>query len=362
MIASIIVGTEWLIEAKGCDARFLRDEETLRGVFSDVISDLGLKTLGKDVWHKFDGEGGVTGLVALTESHLACHTYPEHKIATFNLYCCRTRPEWDWDGNLREKLSAQSVSVTKIKRGDRSATVPVAVENASRVLTDFPKVQYGEITKRGRGKLPHWEKENGIYFVTFRLADALPKKVTEGLKVEREEVLRILEKTERELSSTEKRKIDKLFTRKIEEYLDKGTGSCILRNPEVAEIAASSLRHFDGERYNIFSWSVMPNHVHVVFRPLQNSSLEGILHSWKSYSAHEINRVLNHTGKIWQREYYDRLIRNQDEFEKTNRYVLNNPLKAGLINWKWVGGRASAGRTRDSQRDAGATAKVGGEA
>lgn len=132
MITPIIVGTEWLIEAKGCDGEILRDEETLRGVFSAVISDLGLKTLGKDVWHKFDGEGGVTGLVALTESHLACHTYPEHGIATFNLYCCKDRPEWDWDGNLRSRLSADEVSVTKIRRGDdRSATVPVAVENAS---------------------------------------------------------------------------------------------------------------------------------------------------------------------------------------------------------------------------------------
>jgi len=118
MITPMIVGTEWLVEAKGCDEEILRDEAALRGVFSAVIGDLGLKTLGKDVWHKFEGEGGVTGLVALTESHLACHTYPEHRIATFNLYCCKDRPEWDWEENLRERLKADEVSVTKIQRGN----------------------------------------------------------------------------------------------------------------------------------------------------------------------------------------------------------------------------------------------------
>ena len=80
------------------------------------MGELGLKAVGT-VWHKFPGEGGVTGMAALTESHLACHTYPEHGIATFNLYCCRTRPEWDWEANLKELLAASSVKVTKIERG-----------------------------------------------------------------------------------------------------------------------------------------------------------------------------------------------------------------------------------------------------
>ncbi len=114
----MIVGTEWLVEARGCKAELLRDEKLLQSVFASVIDDLGLKTLGKDVWHKFPGEGGVTGLVALTESHLACHTYPENHIATFNLYCCKTRPEWDWDGKLRDLLSAEQVTITKIRRGE----------------------------------------------------------------------------------------------------------------------------------------------------------------------------------------------------------------------------------------------------
>ena len=118
----MIVGTEWLIEAAGCNEAQLRDESLLRDVFDRVIRDLGLKSVGS-VWHKFPGEGGVTGLIALTESHLACHTYPEHRTATFNLYCCRTRREWEWDLNLKSLLGAETVSITKIERGNAASEI-----------------------------------------------------------------------------------------------------------------------------------------------------------------------------------------------------------------------------------------------
>lgn len=119
----MIVGTEWLIEASGCNVAALRDEAVIRTILSDVIADLGLRPIGS-LWHKFPGEGGVTGLIGLTESHLACHTYPEHQTATFNLYCCRTRPEWDWDEHLRAALGAESVNVTKIERGTAPGVDP----------------------------------------------------------------------------------------------------------------------------------------------------------------------------------------------------------------------------------------------
>ncbi len=119
----MIVGTEWLIEATGCDPARLRDEKILSHILSCVIDDLGLQTVGS-VWHKFDGEGGVTGLIALTESHLACHTYPEHGIATFNLYCCRTRPEWNWETNLQRILGASHISITKVERGNAATENP----------------------------------------------------------------------------------------------------------------------------------------------------------------------------------------------------------------------------------------------
>ena len=115
----MIVGTEWLIEAFDCDAETLRDMEKIRAVFARIIQDLGLKTVGEGAWHKFPGEGGITGLVMLTESHLACHTYPEFQTATFNLYCCKTRPTWDWELNLNELLGAEIVNVQKIERGNQ---------------------------------------------------------------------------------------------------------------------------------------------------------------------------------------------------------------------------------------------------
>lgn len=128
----MIVGTEWLVEAAGCDAERLRDETLLRSLFERVIADLGLKTVGS-IWHKFPGEGGVTGLVALTESHLACHTYPEHRTATFNLYCCQSRPEWDWEVNLKRLLCASEVAVSRIERGPGYNTdvVDVGAQSAS---------------------------------------------------------------------------------------------------------------------------------------------------------------------------------------------------------------------------------------
>jgi S-adenosylmethionine decarboxylase len=112
----LTVGTEWLIEASGCDAEALRDLGRLRGVFARAIEELGLRVVGRQLWHKFPGEGGATGLAMLTESHLACHTYPEFRVATFNLYCCRERPEWPWAERLGEMLGAREVSVRSLSR------------------------------------------------------------------------------------------------------------------------------------------------------------------------------------------------------------------------------------------------------
>ena len=120
----LTVGTEWLIEASGCDAEALRDTARLRAVFARAMRELGLRAVGRQLWHKFPGEGGVTGLVMLTESHLACHTYPEFRTATFNLYCCRERPAWAWDERLREMIGARDVSVRRLERATHNAPTP----------------------------------------------------------------------------------------------------------------------------------------------------------------------------------------------------------------------------------------------
>ena len=107
----MIVGTEWLVDATGCKAQTLREVEALRGLFDRIISELNLQVVGEQMWHNFPPPGGVTGLALLTESHLACHTYPEFQTATINLYCCRERPAWPWAARLAEMLGAEKVRV-----------------------------------------------------------------------------------------------------------------------------------------------------------------------------------------------------------------------------------------------------------
>ena len=113
------VGVEWFVDAEGCRAELLRDVPTLRRLCEQVIADLDLHVVGDGVWHPFPTPGGVTGLFLLTESHLACHTYPETGIATFNLYCCRARPGWPWREQLRLLLGASRVTVRSTTRGGR---------------------------------------------------------------------------------------------------------------------------------------------------------------------------------------------------------------------------------------------------
>jgi S-adenosylmethionine decarboxylase len=111
------VGTEWLVDAAGCSPEALRSPDTLARLCNRVIADLGLTVVGEPVWHRFPGPGGVTGLILLSESHLSCHTYPEHGQATFNLHCCRARPRWRWEQELREALAATSILVREVVRG-----------------------------------------------------------------------------------------------------------------------------------------------------------------------------------------------------------------------------------------------------
>ena len=111
------VGSEWIVDAEGCSPDKLSDLRTLQNLCQQIIADLQLQVVGAAVWHQFAAPGGVTGLFLLTESHLACHTYPETGVATFNLYCCKTRPEWNWKEHLQIALGAVSVTVRFVNRG-----------------------------------------------------------------------------------------------------------------------------------------------------------------------------------------------------------------------------------------------------
>ena len=117
-------GMEWLVDAYGCQPYGLRDANVLRDICQQVVADLGLNIVGQPQWHTFPGPGGVTGLYLLSESHLACHTYPETQLATFNLYCCRRRPAWPWAEKLAVLLGAQSCRILQAARGLAAEAVP----------------------------------------------------------------------------------------------------------------------------------------------------------------------------------------------------------------------------------------------
>lgn len=175
--------------------------------------------------------------------------------------------------------------------------------------------------------LPHWQQGETWIFVTWRLGDSLPKSKLAQWKEEREIWLKHHpepwdEKTEADYHER--------FSRQIDDWLDQGSGACVLKDPANAKIVADALRHFDGKRYEIASFVVMPNHVHALFRPLGKYALPGILKSWKGFTAREINQRLGKSGALWQNEYWDRLIRNERHFFKVAEYIRKNPAKAKL--------------------------------
>jgi len=108
-------GIEWIVEAHGCAPDRLRDLASLQALFARIIADLALHPVGETQWHQFPGSGGITGLCLLSESHLACHTFPEHGTVCLNVFCCRPRSEWDWK-HLERHLGAQALTVRSLER------------------------------------------------------------------------------------------------------------------------------------------------------------------------------------------------------------------------------------------------------
>jgi S-adenosylmethionine decarboxylase len=111
-----MAGVEWIVEAHGCRPDGLRDPAALRALFLALIDDLGLHTVGEILWHQFPITGGITGLALLSESHLTCHTFPEHGSICLNLFSCGPRPRWDFETGLREFLGAEVVCVRDVAR------------------------------------------------------------------------------------------------------------------------------------------------------------------------------------------------------------------------------------------------------
>ena len=184
-----------------------------------------------------------------------------------------------------------------------------------------------------RGYLPHWDQPNTIQSVNFRLGDSLPAAVVERWRTE--------------LALQPKNKGDLRLRCRIEEYLDAGHGACWLRRPEIANLVEGALLHFDRERYRLLAWCVMPNHVHALCEMSEGFPLADVLQAWKSFTSHEANRILDRCGKFWDREFFDRYIRNVEHFEAAIAYIEENPVKAGLAkvktDWPWSSARFRLG-------------------
>jgi REP element-mobilizing transposase RayT len=138
----------------------------------------------------------------------------------------------------------------------------------------------------------------------------------------------VLERWQKELEDD--KDIESVLRERIEAYLDQGFGKCNLRNPVIASMVQSALLFNDDKKYKLLSWVIMPNHIHFMLMPLYPHKLSEIIYSIKSYTAHEANKLLNRTGAFWQREYFDRFIRDEDHYRNTFNYILMNPVKAKL--------------------------------
>lgn len=178
-----------------------------------------------------------------------------------------------------------------------------------------------------KNNLPHWQQDEVWTFVTWRLGDSLPQTKLDQWKQERAIWLSKNPEPWNEIIEAE---YHSHFSQQIDDWLDQGSGSCVLKDPANAQIVSEALRRFDKERYRIAMFVVMPNHVHVLFQPFEERTLPAILKSWKGFTAREINKRNGRSGALWQNEYWDRLIRNERHFFKVAEYIRENPRKAQL--------------------------------
>ncbi|MDF7825846.1 DUF4080 domain-containing protein [Pontiellaceae bacterium B12227] len=204
------------------------------------------------------------------------------------------------------------------------APVPPA---SSRLLETIGFNPHQEVRQSQRKNYPHWTQEGCTYFITFRLADSIPQSRIKAY----EELRRKWEEHHHPpYLEQERERFKALFSERVNDWLDEGAGSCCLRDPEISKAVADTLLHFNGERYELDEWVIMPNHVHVLVKPLGDHQLSDILHSWKSFSAHEVNKGQARTGQLWQKESYDHIVRDLEELNRIRDYIRRNPEKAGI--------------------------------
>jgi REP element-mobilizing transposase RayT len=192
---------------------------------------------------------------------------------------------------------------------------------------------YEDISKKER-HLPHWTKEGVTYWVTFRLGDSLPQEKLKSWSAEKDLWLQVNPEPWSDLQWDE---YNQRFGLRLHQWLDAGTGSCILAQADIREVVCECLTCFDNERYLIISAVIMPNHVHMLLRISELDSLSKILKGMKGASARKANQLLNESGTFWANESYDHIVRSESQFHFLIKYIEDNPIKAGLKkNQYWI--------------------------
>jgi putative transposase len=186
--------------------------------------------------------------------------------------------------------------------------------------------EYGEVNVTRR-RLPHWHQSGVAYFVTFRLADSLPQSLLSEWRDERAIWLRWHPEP---WLAAEEREYEERFMRRIQEWLDAGMGACYLRRPEVRTQVADCLLHFDGTRYDVDAFVLMPNHVHAIIVPRDGYDLSALLRGMKGVSANRCNKLLGSDGVFWMDESYDHIVRDANELNALRDYIAANPKEARL--------------------------------
>lgn len=211
--------------------------------------------------------------------------------------------------------------------GRTPATTHVAGEDAGQQGDTHPTAG-GPRGWYSRGYLPHFDGGDIVQMVTFRLADSFPR--------------RLLATWADELARLPQQAIEAEQRRRMEAHLDTGMGAAWLRDARIAQIVQDSLLYFDGRRYHLYAWVVMPTHVHVLMAPLHPHSLSNIVAAWKSYTATQANQALGRQGAFWHRDYFDRYIRDERHFAAAVNYIAANPVRAGLCatSDQWLFGSA----------------------
>ncbi|MBI2481167.1 MAG: hypothetical protein HYV60_21775 [Planctomycetia bacterium] len=206
----------------------------------------------------------------------------------------------------------------------------------------------GEVFDAGRELLveetcrPHWSQAGAIVFVTFRTDDSIPAEVLDLWERQKQDWLMrrgyanvhwslALD----QLSPQDRRDFNIEFNRRREEFLDTSHGQCLLKRPELSAIVAESLLHFDGERYRMGDFIVMPNHVHLLCAFADAAAMRKQFDSWQHYTAVQINRSVGQQGKVWQGDPFDHLVRSPGQYDYLRQYIKDNPRKARLSSGQY---------------------------